>query len=89
MNRIAKDIDEAYALYLNEHHRNPNVAYVYVRWNGEEDEFVETIAINGVDEMPDEEILFYCNSVEGLKSLTSEGSAEDFTVTGFISFDRF
>ena len=89
MSRITKEIDEAYSEYLSEHREEPNVAYVYVRWNGEEDEFVETIAVNGVDEMPDEEILFYCNSVEGLKSLTSEGSAEDFTVTGFISFDRF
>ena len=88
MNRTAKEIDEAYSDFQKEYGRVPNVAFVYVRWNGEEDEFVETIAINGVDEMPDEEILFYCNSVEGLKSLTSEGSAEDFTVTEFISFDR-
>ena len=89
MNRIAKEIDEAYSDFQKEYGRVPNVAFVYVRWNNEKDEFVETIAINGVDEMPDEEVLFYCNSVEGLKSLTSAGSAEDFTVTGFISFDRF
>ena len=88
MNKVTKEIDEAYSEYLSEHREEPNVAYVYVRWNGEEDEFVETIAINGVDEMLDEEILFYCNSAEGLKTLASKGTAADFTITGFISFDR-
>lgn len=87
MSTIIKEIEEAYSDYIKEYGKYPNVAYVKVRWRNEQDEFTETIAVDGVDELHDEEILYYCNSVSGLIDLTSEGSAEDFCVTGFICFD--
>lgn len=87
MSTIIKEIEEAYSDYIKEYGKSPNVAYVKVRWRNEQDEFTETVAVDGVDELHDEEILYYCNSVSGLIDLTSESSAEDFCVTGFICFD--
>lgn len=84
---LIKEIEEAHSDYIKRYGKSPNVAYVTVRWRNEQDEFNETIAVDGVDELPDEEILYYCNSVSGLINLTSEDSAEDFRVTGFICFD--
>ena len=87
---IIEEIKQAHAEYICEHGSNPNVAYIKVRWksDNEESDILETIAIDGVDAIHDEDILFYCNSLLGLLSLTTEGPGEDFIVTTFIGFEN-
>lgn len=87
MSTLIEEIKKACSEYIEEHGEDPNVAYVKIRWRNEQDEFEETIAINGVEEL-DEDIFYYCNSVNDLTGLTEEGPGEDFHVTGFYGFDR-
>ncbi|MBQ0074910.1 MAG: hypothetical protein KBT34_12040 [Prevotella sp.] len=83
---IVEEINLAHAEYIERTGKNPNVAYVKVRWksDNEESDNIEAIAIDGVDAIHDEDILFYCNSLQGLIGLTTEGPGEDFIVTTFI-----
>lgn len=87
---IIEEMTQAHSEYIREHGYNPNVAYVKVRWKSDQEESdnIETIAIDGVDARHDEDILFYCNSLQGLIGLTTEGPGEDFTVTTFIGFEN-
>lgn len=87
---IVEEINQAHSEYIREHGCNPNVAYVKVRWKSdqEESDYTETITIDGVDAIHDEDILFYCNSLQGLIGLTSEGPGEDFIVTTLIGFEN-
>lgn len=87
---IVEEINQAHAEYIERTDKNPNVAYVKVRWksDNEESDSTETIAIDGVDATHDEDILFYCNSLQGLLGLTTEGPGEDFIVTTFIGFEN-
>ena len=87
---IVEEINQAHAEYIERTGKNPNVAYVKVRWksdNGESDN-IEAIGIDGVDAIHNEDILFYCNSLQGLIGLTTEGPGEDFVVTTFIGFEN-
>ena len=91
MKTLARNILSDYNYYLELNERAPNVAYVKVRWksDSEESDYTETIAIDGVDSThKDEDILFYCNSVQSLIGLTVEKSGEDFYITNFIGFDN-
>lgn len=87
---IIEEITQAHSEYIERTGKNPNVAYVKVRWksDNEEIDYTETIAIDGVDAIHDEDILFYCNSLQGLIGLTAEGLGEDFIVTTFIGFEN-
>ena len=87
---IVEEINLAHAEYIERTGKKPNVAYVKVRWKSDDEESdnTEAIAIDGVDARHDEDILFYCNSLQGLIGLTTEGSGEDFTVTTFIGFEN-
>lgn len=87
---IVEEIYQAHAEYIERTSKIPNAAYVKVRWksDNEESDCLETIAIDGVDAIHDEDILFYCNSLQGLIDLTTEGPGEDFTVTTFIGFEN-
>lgn len=87
---IIEEINQAHAEYIERTGKHPNVAYVKVRWKSdqEESENIEAIAIDGVDAIHDEDILFYCNSIQGLIGLTSDGPREDFTLTTFIGFEN-
>ena len=87
---IVEEINLAHAEYIERTGKKPNVAYVKVRWkpDDEESDNTEAIAIDGVDARHDEDILFYCNSLQGLIGLTTEGPGEDFTVTTFIGFEN-
>lgn len=87
---IKAEINKAYVDYIHEQGYTPNAAYVKVHWKSdqEESDYTEIIAIVGVDAIHDDDILFYCNSLQGLIGLTNEGSGEDFIVTRFIGFDN-
>ena len=87
---IVEEINLAHAEYIERTGKKPNVAYVKVRWKSDDEESdnTEAIAIDGVDARHDEDILFYCNSLQGLIGLTTEGPGEDFTVTTFIGFEK-
>lgn len=84
---IIQEIDNSYNEYIQQNHTTPNVAIVNVKWNDGETSAPEMIAINGVDAL-DDDILFYCNSLQGLKELTSENCGEDFIVINLIGFDN-
>lgn len=88
--KLIQEIEDAYVEYIEHHGSEPNVAYVKVHWKDDHDEseYTEAIAIDGVDAIHDEDILFYCNSLQGLIGLTTEGPGEDFIVTQFINFDN-
>lgn len=87
---LVEEINQAHAEYIERTGKTPNVAYVKVHWkdDNDESEYTEAIAIDGVDAIHDEDILFYCNSLQGLIGLTTEGPGEDFIVTQFINFDN-
>lgn len=87
---IVEEINQVHAEYIEHHGSEPNVAFVKIHWKDDDDEseYTETIAIDGVDAIHDEDILFYCNSLQGLIGLTNEGPGEDFIVTQFINFDN-
>lgn len=87
---LVEEINQAHAEYIERTGKTPNVAYVKVHWKDDHDEseYTEAIAIDGVDAIHDEDILFYCNSLQGLIGLTTEGPGEDFYVTNFINFDN-
>ena len=87
---IVEEINLAHAEYIERTGKKPNVAYVKVRWKSDQEESdnTEAIAIDGVDAIHDEDILFYSNSLQGLIGLTTEGPGEDFIVTTFIGFEN-
>lgn len=85
---LCDEIDNMYEEYINDYHKTPNVAYVEVKWLDNGNTCCDYIGINGVDEIYDEDILFYCNSIEGLKGLTGKGGLEDFIVTKVICLDN-
>jgi len=90
MSKLTDEFDTAYAEYVDQNMKRPEVAYVKVKWDddGETSDSIETIVINGVDALAnDEDILYYCNSVAGLRELTTSGSGADFIVTELIGFD--
>lgn len=86
--KLIKEIHEAYNEFVEVNGKKPNVAYVEVQWYElyEGDTFNEYIAIDGVDAIHDEDILFYCNSVDELDSLTWDYSVGDFIITDIIGF---
>lgn len=87
---LVEEINQAHAEYIERTGKTPNVAFVKIHWKDDDDEseYTETIAIDGIDAIHDEDILFYCNSLQGLIGLTTEGSGEDFYVSDFINFDN-
>lgn len=86
---LVSEIDKEFRDYILSTGKIPNVAYVEVVWEDDPNtSHSDTIAIDGVDAIHDEDILFYCNSIEGLKALTEWGSAADFKVISLTGFER-
>ena len=81
-----KEIDAQYLKFYTEQGREPHYADCIIRWS----DTLETVEVRIVLSMDsyvekDDEIFFYCNSLEDLKSLADKG-VEDFTIAGCLGF---
>lgn len=86
---LIQEIKDAYNEFVAGNGCEPKYAEVKIKWY--DDSFVsdniETIVVNGCDVLDnDEDILFYCNSVNGLIALTNDASIADFLVVEFFGF---
>lgn len=87
-NEIKKEIDDKYKQFIEESHREPKYANCYISWNDGIGGCDVTIKLSSdVDPDEDGDIFFYCNTLDGLKSLTEAG-VEDFTITNLYSFEQ-
>ncbi|MEG0647108.1 MAG: hypothetical protein RR471_08055 [Bacteroides sp.] len=85
---ISERIDMLYTLYVDANSTEPNYANCTIRFLDDENSIQEvTIKLSSeVVEQEDDRIFFYCNTLSGLKSLTSVGM-EDFIVTKINSLE--
>ena len=84
VDEVKEDIDKLYAVFCAEHRKEPLYALCEIVWKDEK--FVEpcpvTIKLSSdADDATDDKVFFYCNSIEGLKSL-AEFEGGDFVLTG-------
>jgi hypothetical protein len=83
-----KDIYSAYRKWRKEHeNKKPNRVIVKMRWEDEEEERVDTIALQTFDfDVKDDcYILFYC-PLNGLYSLTKPNNGSDFILLDVLEF---
>ena len=83
---VKKEIGARYLNFYTEQGRAPHYADCIIRWS----DTLETVEVRialSVDSYAekDDEIFFYCNSREDLKSLADKGM-EDFTIAGCLGF---
>ena len=83
---IRKEIDSRYTEFRSENGHDPHYADCLIRWRDtlETEEVRIALAMDSDTEM-DEEIFFYCDSINDLKSLADNGKG-DFAVTGCLGF---
>lgn len=86
---VKAEIDRQYQEYLAENKVEPKYAICVVVWKSDGDSELANIQLSS-DHNPDEDddMLFYCNGIPGLKSLCDFGG-EDFIVIDIDCFDRF
>lgn len=83
---VKQEFDNNYLKFYNEHGFEPHYADCIIRWN----DTLETVEVRialamDSETKKDDEIFFYCNGLNDLKSLADK-CTEDFTVTGCIGF---
>ena len=83
---VRQEIGGLYLKFYSEQGCEPHYADCVIRWC----DTLETVEVRialamDSDTEKDDEIFFYCNSLEDLKSLTDKGG-EDFTVAGCLDF---
>ena len=83
---VRQEIGGLYLKFYSEQGCEPHYADCVIRWC----DTLETVEVRialamDSDTEKDDEIFFYCNSLEDLKSLTDIGG-EDFTVAGCLDF---
>ena len=83
---VRLEIGGLYLKFYSEQGCEPHYADCVIRWC----DTLETVEVRialamDSDTEKDDEIFFYCNSLEDLKSLTDKGG-EDFTVAGCLDF---
>ena len=81
------EINTKFSEFVNENHKEPEIANCRIAWKDGEEGYDVKIQLSA-DSNPDEDddIFFYCDSLNGLKSLTAFG-VEDFIVTECYSFE--
>lgn len=87
VDEVKTDIDKLHADYCAGHETEPLYAQCEIVWkyvSFTEPQPVTIKLSTDVDDTTDEKILFYCNGIDGLKSLT-EFEDGDFILTGCIS----
>lgn len=84
---IQNEIDTKFSEFVNENRKEPEIANCCIAWKDGESGYDVKIQLSA-DSNPDEEddIFFYCDSLNDLKSLATFG-VEDFIVTECYSFE--
>lgn len=83
---VKKKISGLYLKFYSEQGREPHYADCTIRWYDTlETEEVKIALAMDSDNEKDDEIFFYCDSINDLKSLADKGK-EDFTIAGCSGF---
>ena len=86
---IKKEIREKYQEYRTEKGREPHFLECIIRWNDTLETLETRIALNmDSDTEMDDEIFFYCDTLDSLLSLADK-SGEDFVIAGCFGFGEY
>lgn len=86
---IKKEIREKYQEYRTEKGHEPHFLECIIRWNDTLETLETRIALDmDSDTEMDDEIFFYCDTLDSLLSLTDK-SGEDFVITGCFGFGEY
>ena len=81
---IKKEIREKYQEYRTEKGREPHFLECIIRWNDTLETLETRITLDmDSDTEMDEEIFFYCDTLDSLLSL-ADNSGEDFVIAGYF-----
>lgn len=80
------DIEQKFEAFVKENTKEPYYAVCRIVWKDTNENYDVTIQLS-VDTGEEDDIFFYCNSLNELKSLATFGS-QDFIVTEIYSFDN-
>lgn len=84
--KVRQEIGGLYLKFYSAQGREPHYADCIIRWRDTlETEEVRIALAMDSDTEKDDEIFFYCDSLDDLKSLADKGK-EDFTVAGCLGF---
>lgn len=83
---VRQEISGLYLKFYSEQGREPHYADCVIRWRDTQETEEARIALAmDSDTEKDEELFFYCDSLDDLKSLADKGR-EDFIVAGCLGF---
>lgn len=86
--KVKKEIDKQYQQFVEHHKCEPLYAICHITWKDDNKGYDVKIQLSpGPNKEQNDELFFYCNSLNEFKSLTEFGG-EDFIVTKFISFEH-
>ena len=86
---IKKEIREKYQEYRTEKGHEPHFLECAIRWNDTLETLETRIALNmDSDTEMDDEIFFYCDTLDSLLSLADK-SGEDFVIAGCFGFGEY
>lgn len=80
-------IQQKFNAFVRENGKEPYQVDCHIVWKDTNDHYDVKIQLSD-DTGKDDDIFFYCSSLEGLKSLTTFGG-EDFIVTEIYGFENF
>jgi hypothetical protein len=81
---VKTNIDKAFNEYLSIFGKEPSFALCHIMYRGDDNPFYDMLFKLSTDiDKDDGDVLFYCNGINGLKSLV-ELSSNDFIITEFI-----
>lgn len=84
---IQQKIQQKFDAFIKDNGKEPHYADCHIVWKDTNDHYDVKFHLAG-DTGKDDDFFFYCNSLEGLKSLTTFG-CEDFIVTEIRRFEYF
>lgn len=86
---VRKEIGGHYLEFYSEQGHEPHYADCIIRWHDTlETEEARIVLAMDSDTEKDDEIFFYCDSVNDLKSLADKGK-EDFAIAGCLGFGMY
>lgn len=85
---IQQKIEEQFVEFCKENGNEPRYAFCEIEWKDDHNKCDVTFKLScDTDEGEDDQIFYYCNSHNDLKSLAGDGM-EDFIITDIYSFDN-
>lgn len=82
---IQVEIQRKFDAFVKENSKEPHYANCHIVWKDTNDHYNVKIQLSG-DTGEDDDIFFYCHSLNGLKSLATFG-VEDFIMTEVYNFE--